>query len=90
MNESDTQPEPKPKPFETKPSKWYLTIWAVFAWIAVLGPLALPFLWKSPAFSLFWKWVITIGLTILTVMLTWSTIELIKLTLEHFKKAGLI
>jgi hypothetical protein len=38
----------------------------------VLGPLALPLLWRSRCFTPLWKWALTIIITALTVLLVWT------------------
>ena len=49
--------------------------WQVLAMIfAVLGPLALPLLWRSPRFSKRWKTVLTVLVgvqTVLVVLVIW-------------------
>jgi hypothetical protein len=44
----------------------------------VLGPLALPLLWRSRRFTFFWKGILTvlvIGLTAILLWGTWFTVE---------------
>jgi hypothetical protein len=44
----------------------------------VLGPLALPLLWRSRRFTLLWKGILTalvIGLTVMLVWTTWVAME---------------
>ena len=71
-------------------TKWYLKWWTVFVWLALLGPFALPFLWKSKDFNLFWKWFLTIAILVLTVVLTWSTFKLVKILIDELKQSGLM
>lgn len=73
-----------------KPEKWYLRWWSVIIWLATLGPFAIPFLWKSKDFSFFWKWFLTFLVVALTIMLSWGTWKIIKLTIDQFKNLGLI
>ena len=39
---------------------------------AVLGPLALPMLWRSPQFPRFWKVVLTVLVAVVTVFIVWA------------------
>ena len=73
-----------------KHEKWYLKWWIVIVWLATLGPFGLPFLWKSKEFSLFWKWFLTLAIIGLTIMLSWGTWKIVKLTIEQFKSLGLV
>jgi len=73
-----------------KQQKWYLKWWSVIVWLATIGPFGLPFLWKSKDFSLFWKWFLTLAIIALTIMLSWGTWKIIKLTIEQFKNLGLV
>ena len=48
------------------------------AWIAVLallvlGPLALPLVWRSPAFGTTGRWIATVLILSLTVVIVWQT-----------------
>ena len=65
-------------PRGTQPAVWE-SPWVVLPLLFfVLGPLAVPLLWRSHRFTLFWKVVLTvlvIGLTVLFVWLTWLTME---------------
>ncbi len=46
---------------------WYENVWFVLAMLfLVLGPLALPLLWRSRQFSLLWKLVLTLLIGLLT------------------------
>lgn len=73
-----------------KKTKWFHTVWGVLFLLAALGPFALPCLWKSETFSIFWKWVITISMIFLTIILAWSTWVVIQTTVREFRSAGLM
>ena len=61
-NFENTMSEPQAK------LKWYYRPWVVLAMLFfVLGPLGLPLVYKSPAFSRTWK----IILTVLMIAYTW-------------------
>jgi len=59
--------------------KWSDSPWIVLVLLFfVLGPLALPMLWRSRQFSLVWKLVLTaivIGLTVLILWLIWYVLD---------------
>jgi hypothetical protein len=58
---------------------WSESPWAVLLLLfCVLGPLALPMLWRSRRFSRFWKLVLTaivVGLTALVLGLIWYVFD---------------
>ncbi len=55
---------------ETPTTKWYHQIWFIlFLLFFVLGPLAIPLLWKSPQFPKWCKCLLTIAVVALTVWL---------------------
>jgi ribosomal protein L40E len=53
----------------------------------VLGPLALPLLWRSRRFTLLWKWVLTVIITALTVFFVLTTWIALERTLAPLQKA---
>ena len=53
----------------------------------VLGPLALPLLWRSHQFTLFWKVVLTALVTLLTVLLIGMTLIYTQQALSPLLKA---
>jgi len=53
-------------------SNWSQSRWFVLAMLfVVLGPLAIPMLWRSRRFSVPWKIVLTLLVAILTVAVLW-------------------
>ena len=59
------------------PVPWYLRpLWVVVLLFFVLGPLALPYLWKSPRFSHGIKVALTIAVIAYTGLLVQETIAL--------------
>lgn len=59
--------------------KWYFKPWAVIVLLfLVLGPLGLPFLYKSPRFTRPWKVILTILTLLYTGYLIWATIKSIE------------
>lgn len=69
-------------PADPQKAAWYYSPWFVlFMILFVLGPLALPLLYKSPRFSMRWKiiWtLITVILIFFTVAGAIKTYEVIK------------
>ena len=60
-------PEPKPQKV-----KWYYQTWTLIVAFLVIGPFALPLLWKNPQYSRFtkilWTFIIVGGTIYLTVV----------------------
>ena len=72
------------EPTSDKP-RWYYSIWFVLLMLfCVLGPLALPLLWKSPRFPRWTKWALTVLMIVFLVWLTVLTIEIVRATLKQF------
>ncbi len=53
---------------------------------AVLGPLALPLLWRSPRFSLAWKVVLTLLVLLLTAIVIGLFSYVVQMTLAPLKE----
>jgi len=54
--------------------KWYFSVWFIIAMLfLVLGPLALPLLWKSPRFPRAAKVVLTVVVFLYTALLLGSS-----------------
>jgi len=49
--------------------KWYHRKWSVLMILGTIGPLGLPVLWRSPEFSLAWKWILTLVTVLVTLLL---------------------
>ena len=75
---------------ESGKQKWYLKWWSVVILLAAIGPFAFPFLWKSKDFNLFWKWSLTIVVSILTFALIWSTWQVLKVLMDQLRLVGLL
>ncbi len=66
--------------------KWYYRPWVTVALLfLVLGPFGLPLLYKSPAFSQAWKWILTILTLFYTVYLVWATVKAVELLVPFFQ-----
>ena len=70
--------------------RWYFKWWTVFVALIILGPFAFPLLWKSKDFNLFWKFFLTVGFTIITIVMIWGSWKTVEIALKHFKEIGLI
>ena len=72
---------------ETPPSarpRWYYSVWFVLVMLfLVLGPLALPLLWKSDRFPRWSKWVLTVLMCAFLIYLTAKAIEIVRATLSQ-------
>ena len=68
-------------------SAWYhRPAWVLLLLFVILGPLALPILWKSPHFSRRWKIVLTVIELLYVVLLldeTWRVVRALG-TLDDF------
>ncbi len=73
-----------------RPPGWSESPWTVLPMLfLVLGPLALPMLWRSRHFSLPWKNVLTllvIALTIFVIWRIWALFGLILAPLQELQK----
>jgi hypothetical protein len=67
-------------------TKWYYKPVTVVIAILCAGPLALPLVWRSPAFTKRLKIIITILLAILTIVLIKSSIGLYILLLKYVEQ----
>ena len=64
-------------PATSPQSRWYHSMWFVLVMLfCVLGPLALPLLWKSPRFPRWSKWCLTI---LCIGSLVWITLKVIEI-----------
>ena len=66
--------------------KWHLRPAAVITAILLLGPLALPLVWASPAFKKIHKIVITILVAFLTVWLVIASVRLCSIVFERMRE----
>lgn len=79
------QPEVKPESFQTR-EKWFLRWWMVAVWIILFGPFAFPALWKSKEISRFWKWSWTIIVTIITILVIWSSWKMAEIVIGQYQQ----
>ena len=83
-----TRPQGVPAPSNVR-SKSLDNRWVILVLLfAVLGPGAVPMLWRSSQFSLFWKTVLTVlvlGITALAIWLLWYVTEMTLAPLKELK-----
>ncbi|MBI3996676.1 MAG: hypothetical protein HY352_03365 [Candidatus Omnitrophica bacterium] len=77
------------KPSAVRParpaSQWYHNFWIVLAMILfVLGPLALPMVWKNPTLSRGTQWVLTFFALAYTVILVVVTMRIVQAAMGEF------
>jgi hypothetical protein len=71
------------------PAKWSESRWMVLAALfALLGPLALPMLWRSPRFPTVWKIILTVLLVAVTVLVVWILWYVFHKLLEPLRNLG--
>ena len=68
---------PVPQEFE----KWWFSNTFVVVALLSFGPLALPFVWCHPEYERQTKWLVTAGITILSLFLAWLAWELYNLVI---------
>lgn len=66
-------------------ARWYYSISFVLLMLLLLGPFGLPFLWRSDRFNLPAKIILTLIVAILTVLITISSMALIKKAFDYFQ-----
>ena len=65
--------------------RWYYRVpFVLLMLFVVMGPFALPMLWKSPQFSRQAKWILTVLTLIFTVWLVWKIFETSQKILSQF------
>jgi hypothetical protein len=60
------------------PKKWYHSTVAVIVAFCVVGPFAIPLVWKNPSYSMRIKVIVTAVMVIITVILTIWFIQMMK------------
>ena len=72
-----------------RPPSWYFKKWGLVLFLFLFGPLAFPFLCKSPVFSRRTKWILTVIFTVITVWVTLRTYEVIQAVIREYRQLGL-
>lgn len=78
---------------ETPPArlKWYYRpVWVLVLLFLVLGPLALPYLWRSPSFSRRLKIVLTGLILVYTALFIDETVHIIREVQKELKDLGTV
>ena len=70
------QPQEKQKPFIDN-------IWTFLISTALIGPFALPLLWRNPKYSKHTKWIVTLLVLALTGFLIWFSGYVAVETVNH-------
>ena len=71
------------------PVKWYYRpIWVLVLLFVVLGPLGLPYLWKSPRFSQGMKIVLTILVIGYMGLFVGETVRMVQAINDRFAEPG--
>ena len=66
-------------------SQWYHNFWIVLAMILfVLGPFALPMVWKNPTLSRATQWVLTLIALAYTIILVVVTMRIVQAAMGEF------
>jgi hypothetical protein len=88
-----THPTPPPPEVSTgRKIRVIDSLWTFAVAVAVVGPLALPLLWRNPRFSVKTKLAGTAFILALTGFLLWVTYQMEEMTRKHlmeFQKLGL-
>ena len=69
--------------------KWYFSTSIVVVALLSFGPLALPLVWLHPDYKWFTKFIVTIGIIIVTIAAGWLAWELYQILMQQIKALGL-
>jgi len=73
------------------PLKWYYRpLWVLILLFLVLGPLALPYLWRSPSFSRRVKVVLTVLVVAYTGLFIDETIRFVRAVKSEMDALGIV
>ena len=73
------------------PLKWYYRpVWVLVLLFLVLGPLALPYLWRSPSFSRRLKVVLTVLVVAYTGLFIDETIRFVRAVKSEMDALGIV
>jgi hypothetical protein len=72
-------------PHRERPSWYYTPLGILVLTLLVLGPLALPLIWKTPAWGPRGKWIATALLVVYTVALGWLVWIDVQFALRHMQ-----
>jgi len=67
-------------------SPWYYEpVWILILAFAVLGPFALPLVWRTPKLGLGSKWLVTLGVALYTALLVFMTYRLAETVIHQWR-----
>jgi len=73
------------------PIKWYYRpVWVLVLLFLVLGPLALPYLWRSPGFSRRLKVILTVLIIAYTGLFIGETIRFVRAVKSEMDALGIV
>jgi predicted nucleic acid-binding Zn ribbon protein len=78
----DEARRPKPK------TKWYFSTPAIVIGLLVVGPFALPLVWKHPKYKVVTKVIITIVVIVVTIWICWLMGHLYQRLIEEVNALG--
>ncbi len=73
----------------TPRGRWYHSTGVIVLALLTLGPLALPLVWIHPRYSAINKVIVTVGVLMLTVMLSYATAMAYRNLMEQIKALGM-
>jgi hypothetical protein len=62
--------------------KWLESIWTFLGAVLLIGPFALPLLWKNPRYSRTTKIAVSVLVTLFTLLLIWGSARLAQLLVD--------
>jgi hypothetical protein len=74
----------------TSPKWYYRPMWVLVLLFLVLGPLALPYLWRSPSFSRSWKVVLTVLVVAYVALLVDEAIRVLRAITSEMDMLGTV
>lgn len=78
-------------PVPLKPPSWTENVVIVLLALSLIGPLAIPMLWRSRRFTRGWKIGLTLAVLAVTVFACWYTVKAINAALDQaLQQSGLL
>ena len=79
----DQAARPNPK------TKWYYSTSAIVVSLLVVGPFALPLVWKNPKYTLVTKFIITAVVIVVTIWICYLMGDMYKRLIQQINALGL-
>ncbi len=80
-----------PSPVPEKPPSWTENAVIVLLALSLIGPLAIPMLWRSRRFTRGWKIGLTLAVLAMTVIACWLTVKAINAAVDQvWQQSGLL